>query len=94
MQTKSQLDILAEQFSDWRATRSGSRLTHSHLANAALAIMNDYPRGDIFKALGINSNTVRRWEKKYTTPNMEADFIDLEPPVSPSPHAPLRLAFV
>jgi len=91
MNSKSQLDILAEQFSNWRSTRGGSRLTPSHLAKSALAIMDDYPRSEIFKALGINSNAVRRWEKKYTNSEIETDFVDLETSAPLSTHESLRL---
>lgn len=83
MNPKIDLDTLTQQFAQWRSTPGRGRIIPSHLAKAVLEIADDYPKGKIFQALGINSNTLKRWENQYRPQTIGSEFVELtEPPQS------------
>ena len=60
---KSSLDTLAEQFAQWRNTRSNRRApTPKHLQQSAITLLRDHRKSHIIKALGINSTIFKTWQ--------------------------------
>ena len=78
MNTHTTLDDLTIQFNHWRSTRGKSRRTPSRLIHSTLALLDDYPRHVVIKALGINSDTLKRWQKEIAhTSSDHPEFIEL-----------------
>lgn len=79
MKPKSRLDILSEQFAHWRSTRGKRSQTPHHLKQAVLEIVGHYSKQEINRALGINSDTVKRWSNELTHTPQDSEFIELKP---------------
>lgn len=66
MQTNN-LDVLAQQFSDWRSDKGKSKQIPTQLAESTVALIGEYPKAKIIKTLGINSLTLKNWESQFST---------------------------
>ena len=73
---KSSLDTLAEQFAQWRNTRSNRRQpTPKNLQQSAITLLRDYRKSHIIKALGINSTILKSWQASQSEDSVANAFI-------------------
>ena len=74
----SALDTLAEQFSQWRATRPyRSAPVPLALRQQAFELLNHHPRSQVVRALGISTAMVRNWHAQCAGGSQPPSFVSL-----------------
>ena len=77
------LTSLAEQFTQWRTTRSSRRSpVPTVLRQQALDLLSVYAKSQVIKALGINSTMLKNWQQvlgggESMTANSPPSFVPL-----------------
>jgi len=89
------LEAVSTLFQQWRSQSAGRRTeTPVELRTHALALLQEYPRSQVVKALGINHAMLKQWQAAARPADTRAAFVVLSTPGAAShPLRELTLAF-